>query len=232
MPIKIESEEKLSDLVSNLVYIGDVDSLELLLDVMADEGVPVEYLIEDVLFQFEYCKKDVKRDIVRTLIMARAIIYGLQYVFKYFPKNKTLNGTVVIGTVRADLHSLGNSVVEKLLLSSGVSVVNVGVDVSSTGFIRQIKKCNADVVILSCNLYSSLKYLKESVALIRERFGSDITIIGGGHALNKRNYFVFGIDELCDDILNISVIYERVLRNLYRIRLIRILYGVRHLTEG
>lgn len=89
---------------------------------------------------------------------------------------------VVIGTVEADLHSVGKNIVAMILRSSGFEVHDLGVDVKSSTFISRAKETNADVIALSSLLTTTRPYQREVIEELdslglRERFK---VIIGGG----------------------------------------------------
>ena len=56
-------------------------------------------------------------------------------------------GTVVIGTVKGDLHDIGKNLVGSMFEGCGFKVVDLGVDVDATKFINAVKENNASIVI-------------------------------------------------------------------------------------
>jgi methylmalonyl-CoA mutase cobalamin-binding domain/chain len=63
-------------------------------------------------------------------------------------------GTVVIGTVKGDIHDLGKDVVIITLQGNGFKVIDLGVDVPAEKFVEAIKKNKPDVVGMSVFLTS------------------------------------------------------------------------------
>ena len=89
---------------------------------------------------------------------------------------------VVIGTVEADLHSVGKNIVAMILRSSGFEVHDLGVDVKSSTFISRAKETNADIIAISSLLTTTRPYQREVIEELdslglRERFK---VIVGGG----------------------------------------------------
>ena len=89
---------------------------------------------------------------------------------------------IVIGTVQADVHSVGKNLVATMLKSAGFHVVDLGVDVSSAVFIDKAKDLNADMIALSSLLTTTMPYQREVIddlvsMGLRERFK---VMIGGG----------------------------------------------------
>jgi methanogenic corrinoid protein MtbC1 len=89
---------------------------------------------------------------------------------------------IVIGTVQADVHSVGKNLVATMLKSVGFQVVDLGVDVPSATFIDKAKDLNADMIALSSLLTTTMPYQREVIddlvsMGLRERFK---VMIGGG----------------------------------------------------
>jgi corrinoid protein of di/trimethylamine methyltransferase len=89
---------------------------------------------------------------------------------------------IVIGTVQADVHSVGKNLVATMLKSVGFQVVDLGVDVPSATFIDKAKDLNADMIALSSLLTTTMPYQREVIddlvsMGLRDRFK---VMIGGG----------------------------------------------------
>jgi len=89
---------------------------------------------------------------------------------------------IVIGTVQADVHSIGKNLVATMLKSVGFNVVDLGVDVPSASFIEKAKDLNADMIALSSLLTTTMPYQREVIddlvsMGLRDRFK---VMIGGG----------------------------------------------------
>jgi methylmalonyl-CoA mutase cobalamin-binding domain/chain len=89
---------------------------------------------------------------------------------------------VVIGTVEADLHSVGKNIVAMMMRSSGFEVHDMGVDVKSSAFINRAKETNADIIALSSLLTTTRPYQREVIEELdslglRKQFK---VIVGGG----------------------------------------------------
>jgi 5-methyltetrahydrofolate--homocysteine methyltransferase len=58
-------------------------------------------------------------------------------------------GTVVIGTVKGDVHDIGKNLVSIFLTSAGFQVIDLGVDIPAETFINEVKKNSADILAMS-----------------------------------------------------------------------------------
>lgn len=89
---------------------------------------------------------------------------------------------ILIGTVQADVHSVGKNLVATMLKSVGFNVVDLGVDVPSATFIEKAKDLKADMIALSSLLTTTMPYQREVIddlvsMGLRDRFK---VLIGGG----------------------------------------------------
>ena len=90
-------------------------------------------------------------------------------------------GTVLIGTIKGDLHDIGKNIVRALLEGNGFQVVDIGIDNSPEKFVEGIRKHSPDVVGYSGLLTTTLGGMPDQIealtkAGLRE---SVITIVGG-----------------------------------------------------
>ena len=90
-------------------------------------------------------------------------------------------GTIVLGTVKGDLHDIGKNLVGMIAEASGFKVVDIGVDVPSEKFLDAIQTYEPEFVGLSALLTPTMLEMKKTVGLIK---GSDVkgktkVIVGG-----------------------------------------------------
>jgi corrinoid protein of di/trimethylamine methyltransferase len=99
-------------------------------------------------------------------------------------QNKTLMhlGTVVIGTVKGDMHSIGKNIVSTLLETSGFQVIDLGVDNHAFAFIQEAEKSHADIIALSCLMTTTMPAQKEVINTLKEMGLREKyrVIVGGG----------------------------------------------------
>ena len=71
-------------------------------------------------------------------------------------------GTIVIGTVKGDLHSIGKNILKLLFETSGFEVHDLGIDVDLFKFIDKANEVNADIIAISALLNTCLLYTSPS----------------------------------------------------------------------
>ena len=90
-------------------------------------------------------------------------------------------GTVVIGTVKGDIHDIGKNIVVALLRGIGFEVIDLGVDVSADTFVEKLKETGAKVLGLSALLNQTLSEMKNVIdTVVAAGIRNQVNIIIGG----------------------------------------------------
>ncbi len=91
------------------------------------------------------------------------------------------NGTVVLATVKGDIHEIGKNLVDTMLRAAGFAVVDLGVDVPAGRIVEAVREHQADVVGLSVLLTTMVGQLQTVVDLLTEAgLRSQVKVIIGG----------------------------------------------------
>ena len=90
-------------------------------------------------------------------------------------------GTVVIGTVKGDLHDIGKNLVSAMLEGAGFKVVDMGVDVSPTQFVQAAKDNSADLIAMSALLTTTMGSMRDTIGALADAglHGKTRVLIGG-----------------------------------------------------
>jgi 5-methyltetrahydrofolate--homocysteine methyltransferase len=88
-------------------------------------------------------------------------------------------GTVVLGTVKGDLHDIGKNLVGMMLKGAGLKVVDAGIDVAPDKFIAAAKESGATVVAMSALLTTTMPQMAEVIKAIKASGLKVKTLIGG-----------------------------------------------------
>ena len=91
----------------------------------------------------------------------------------------TGGGTLVIGTVRGDIHDLGKNLVKIMFEGAGFTVVDLGCDVAPEAFVDAYKTANADLVGLSSLLTTTMGEMKDVVDRLRAIDPAAKVLVGG-----------------------------------------------------
>jgi len=93
-------------------------------------------------------------------------------------------GTVVIGTVKGDLHDIGKNLVTMMLEGAGFNVIDLGVDVEPARFVKTAEEKGAQVVALSALLTTTMTAMEQTVKSFKES-GLAVRVIVGGAPVSK-----------------------------------------------
>ena len=114
------------------------------------------------------------------LIAAEAMKAGLKIIKPHLAKGQSRSrGTVVIGTVKGDLHDIGKNLVTMMMEGAGFEVVDLGVDVDSDNFIKATIEKNAQVIALSALLTTTMPSMENTIRAVKKAGLATKTIIGG-----------------------------------------------------
>lgn len=104
-------------------------------------------------------------------------------------------GTVVIGTVWGDIHTIGKTMVGTLLTADGFIVNDLGTNVSAEGFITGIKRYNADILAMSALMTTTAPEQRKAMQTLREQgFRDKVKIMVGGGAITQEFADSIGAD--------------------------------------
>ena len=95
-------------------------------------------------------------------------------------------GTIVLGTVRGDLHDIGKNLTGMFLERAGFQVVDLGVDVTADKFIAAVKEHKADLLGMSALLTTTMTYTAEVIrALKAANLRDQVKVIIGGAPITE-----------------------------------------------
>ncbi|MBB5640705.1 methionine synthase [Cryobacterium roopkundense] len=107
-------------------------------------------------------------------------------------------GTIVLGTVRGDVHDIGKNLVDIILTNNGYDVINIGIKQPIAEFIRVAEENNADVIGMSGLLVKSTVVMKENLLELNSRgLAKTWPVLLGGAALT-RSYVEDDLDSVFD----------------------------------
>ncbi|OIP55610.1 MAG: methionine synthase [Helicobacteraceae bacterium CG2_30_36_10] len=126
----------------------------------------------------------------------------VDYLNPYLPKiDKTVDTTLVLGTVRGDVHDVGKNLVDIILSNNGFKVINLGIKVDLDTFVKTLKESNASALGMSGLLVKSTQVMKENLETLKEA-DIKIPILLGGAALTRSF-----IDDFCRPFYDGPIFY-------------------------
>ena len=104
-------------------------------------------------------------------------------------------GTVIMCTVKGDIHDVGKNLVIMMLEGAGFQVIDLGVDVALEPLMQQVKEIRPDILGLSALLTTTMQEMKVVIkALESNGFRNSLKVMVGGAAVDARFAQQIGAD--------------------------------------
>jgi 5-methyltetrahydrofolate--homocysteine methyltransferase len=109
-------------------------------------------------------------------------------------------GTLVIGTVKGDIHDIGKNLVGMMMEGGGFNVINLGINVDADTFIKAIHEHKPDIIGMSALLTTTMPYMGVVIETLKEQGLRDqLIVLVGGAPLNSAFAEEIGADAYCRD---------------------------------
>lgn len=204
-----EEFEKLSDEQKVIQLLKDGDKERLiplalqLKDTVSAETIVNEWLIDGMKEIGELFGAGIMQ-LPFVLQSAETMKATVDQLNPYLPKiEKESETTLVLGTVKGDVHDVGKNLVDIILSNNGYKVVNIGIKVSIEDFVNTAREYNADAIGMSGLLVKSTNEMKSNLEEL-SRLDMDIPVLVGGAALTKAF-----VDDFCRPIYRGPIFYAR-----------------------
>ncbi|MEI7718024.1 MAG: dihydropteroate synthase, partial [Mycobacterium sp.] len=178
----------------------DADTEELRAEIDAAGGRPIE-VIEGPLMDgmnvvgdlFGAGKMFLPQVVKSARVMKKAVAYLLPYIeaekqqsgaSQEGERSKDTNGTIIMATVKGDVHDIGKNIVGVVLQCNNFEVIDLGVMVPAQKILDAAKEHNADIIGLSGLITPSLDEMV-NVAVEMERQGLQIPLLIGGATTSR-----------------------------------------------
>lgn len=122
-------------------------------------------------------------------------------------------GTIIIGTVKGDIHDLGKTIVNTMLTAEGFTVIDVGKDVPNSAFLDAAEKYKPDIIGLSATMTTTMPMQKDVIEYftaldVRDKY----KIIVGGAALSPGHEEEIGADGFAADAMETVKLVEKLMK--------------------
>lgn len=117
---------------------------------------------------------------------AEAMKAAVRFLEPFMEKAEATNkGTLVLATVKGDVHDIGKNLVDIILTNNGYRVINLGIKQPIEDILRAREEFGCDAVGMSGLLVKSTLIMRDNLEIMNDR-GVDVPVILGGAALNRR----------------------------------------------
>lgn len=193
--------------IHKLLIDGDKERMLPLLEEAKEEIAPkkiVNELLIGAMKEVGELFGSGKMQLPFVLQSAEVMKTAVDYLNPYLPKSeKQSETTLVLGTVKGDVHDVGKNLVDIILTNNGYKVVNIGIKADFNDFLDAMKEHKADAIGMSGLLVKSTAVMKENLEALQE-LGIDLPVLVGGAALTDTF-----VDEYCRTSYDGPVFYCR-----------------------
>ncbi len=171
-------------------------------------GLPVEKLIDDGVTA-ELRSLDAKCtneefNLLEIMLAGRAMMAVMDdVVARYLPKSSRMNHesekTIVLGTIKGDIHDLGKHVIKMLLRANDFRVIDIGKDVNPEDFVKAAIMEGAGYIGVSSLITVTIPYIREIKDILSREGLMDIKVIAGGAAIQQTRPKDLNVDYVAKD---------------------------------
>tara|TARA_B110000014_G_C20116436_1_gene589808 strand:- start:123 stop:872 length:750 start_codon:yes stop_codon:yes gene_type:complete len=189
----IEGDDGTVDKLTKQALDDNVDALEIM-----DDGLIAAMGIVGIKFRDNFIF------VPEVLACARAMKAGMAYIEPILSASGVEPlATVIMGTVKGDLHDIGKNLCIMMLRGSGFKVVDLGVDTSDDEFIDAVEEHSAPILGMSALLTTTMPNMGKTIeAFIDADMRDDVQIMVGGAPVTQEFADDMGADAYGKDALD------------------------------
>ncbi|NJD33083.1 MAG: cobalamin-binding protein [Gammaproteobacteria bacterium] len=186
-------------------------------DALAEGRPAMEVLEEGLIAGMRVVGEDFKHNRVfvpEVLLAARAMKNGLAVLKPLLGSKGTdsaLSATIVLGTVKGDLHDIGKNLVGMMAEGAGFTVVDLGTDTSAEKFIAAAREHRARIVGMSALLTTTMVYMRTVVQKFEEAGMRDVRLCIGGAPTSADYARQIGADGYAADAASAVELFKRLI---------------------
>ena len=158
--------------ISTFLQAGKAPKVKELVQQAVDEGISPQDILENGLLSgMNIIGQKFKNNEVfvpEVLVAARAMNRGITVLRPLLvAAGVEEKGTVILGTVKGDLHDIGKNLVRMMMEGKGLKVIDLGVDVSAEAFIEAARENKATIIACSALLTTTMGEMKTVVEAVK-----------------------------------------------------------------
>ena len=198
-------DDELTEQMHDDLYDGLADEIAEGTNILLERGWPADKVLNDALVEgMRIVGIDFRDGILfvpEVLLAANAMKAGMAILRPLLAETGAEPiGSVVIGTVKGDIHDIGKNLVAMMLEGAGFEVFDLGINTDAEEFLAALDEHKPDILGLSALLTTTMPYMKVVIeTLIEKRLRDKYIILVGGAPLNEEFGAAIGADAYCRD---------------------------------
>ncbi len=202
--------------MNQYLYEGNAGRVKEMTEEALKEGrAPEEVLAEGLIAGMSVVGEDFKHNrlfVPQVLVAARAMKAGMAVLKPLLSQTDALGkGTIVMGTVKGDLHDIGKNLVCMMGEGAGFKMVDLGVDRSAADFLLAAREHRAGIVGMSALLTTTMPYMKVVIDAFRTEEGlRGVRMCVGGAPVSEMFADEVGADGYAADAASAVDLFRRL----------------------
>ncbi len=199
------NDEDLCAQMHDDLYDGLAEEIDEGTRILLDRGWPADKVLDEALVEgMRIVGIDFRDGILfvpEVLLAANAMKAGMAILRPLLAETGAEPiGSVVIGTVKGDIHDIGKNLVAMMLEGAGFEVTDLGINTDVEEFIAALDEHQPDILGMSALLTTTMPYMKVVIdTLVEKSLRQDYIVLVGGAPLNEEFGEAIGADAYCRD---------------------------------
>ena len=210
--------EKLKDVIDNVVA-GNIGETKDVVRQALDKGTtPMDVINKGLVAGLDVVGEQFANGdmfLPEMMLSAVAAREGIAIATKDMKKGQYKpKATMVLGTVKGDLHDIGKNLVALILRSRGFEVIDLGIDISHEQFVSAVREHKPEFLGLSCLMTTTMMAMKDVIdALTKAGLRDAVKVVIGGCPVTQGFASQIGADYYGRDAGSAAALLEKSLAN-------------------
>lgn len=199
------SDEELVPQMHDDLYDGMKEEIEESVHILLERGwTPYDVLTKALVEGMRIVGIDFRDGILfvpEVLLAANAMKAGMAILRPLLAETGAPKlGSMVIGTVKGDIHDIGKNLVAMMMEGAGFDVHNLGINTDADEFMAALDEHKPDILGMSALLTTTMPYMKVVIdTMVEKGIRDDYIVLVGGAPLNEEFGKAIGADSYCRD---------------------------------
>jgi len=211
--------EELFKQMAQAVIDGDPDQAQVLARKALDTGIdPLEAINKgytggmDVVGELYSSGEYFLPDLILGGEAMKAALAVLEPALKAGGRQRQVLGTIVLGTVKGDIHEIGKALVGSMLSANGFQVYDLGIDIEADQFVARVREHNADIIALSALLTTTMLHQRDVIEhLVEAGLRDRVKVMVGGSPVTQAWADQIGADGFAEDAAGAVTVAKRLM---------------------
>jgi 5-methyltetrahydrofolate--homocysteine methyltransferase len=201
---ELDDEELVQQMFDDL-YDGLKEEIEEGVNILIERGwAPYDVLTKALVGGMTIVGADFRDGILfvpEVLLAANAMKGGMAILKPLLAETGAPRmGSMVIGTVKGDIHDIGKNLVSMMMEGAGFEVYDLGINNPVENYLEALEEHKPDILGMSALLTTTMPYMKVVIdTLVEQGKRDDYIVLVGGAPLNDEFGKAIGADAYCRD---------------------------------